>query len=128
LLAKTRLEDELTREYRALVAELPLACVVDDTPLEALVERDPGFDRDKILGIFYRYFDLSNQQLYLCMAKRITKGMAAEWQDGMRGLAEREAFGSAWRDINLRLESSTSVGPAPLNEYRSFIGGHLIPR
>lgn len=93
-LAQTNFEDDLSREYRAIVGELPAAAfyTVSD------IVRD-----DKASRTFYRYFDLSNEQLFLCRLGRVRANTAEQWKDGMRENIERlPAFQQAWVDIAAR--------------------------
>jgi hypothetical protein len=59
--AQTAFEDDLSREYRAIIGLLPAAAFQTNAN-ETLLE-----DEETARG-FYRYFDLNNEQLFLCPA------------------------------------------------------------
>jgi len=86
--ARTGFEDALTAEYRRLVAEMPV---------EALLRR--GITSAKVqehLGVFYRYFDLCNEQAFLASEGRVRSATWEEWKDGIASNMHRPAFREAW--------------------------------
>jgi hypothetical protein len=86
--AQTTFEDDLSREYRAIVASLPMeAFYVDGSPLL------------RKMGAFYRYFDLSNQQLFLAKKGRVSPATFEEWEEGIVGNMQLPAFAAAWKDL-----------------------------
>jgi hypothetical protein len=94
--ARTAFEDDLSREYRAIVGDLPpQAFYTKGAELEA---------DDKTLGAFYRYVDLSNEQLFLARLGRVNPKTVEQWQDGIRGnLRKLPAFRSAWAEVAARV-------------------------
>lgn len=61
--ARTAFEDDLSREYRATIAELPA---------EAFYEASSLRLDDRNRQVFYRYFDLSTEQLFLTKNGRVS--------------------------------------------------------
>jgi hypothetical protein len=101
--AKTEFEDRMTELYRALAAQLPVE-----------VFFDKQIDRDVITAnraIFYRYFDLCNEQAFLHKRGRIRDHTWIEWQDGIRGNMERHAFDTAWHE---------EIGPHIGKDFQDF--------
>ena len=94
--ARTAFEDDLSREYRATVGELPP---------QAFYMKGPEFTADdKAMRAFYRYIDLSNEQLFLAQLGRVNPETVEQWQDGIRGNLEKlPAFRSAWAEIAERV-------------------------
>ena len=75
-LAQSAFEDELTREYRSIVKDIPMDVLLGKPPSE---ER-----RDHVRELIYNYIDLCNQQVFLRMKGRITDDTWREWNAGMR--------------------------------------------
>jgi hypothetical protein len=74
--ARTSFEDDLSREYRSIAGDLPAeAFYVDSTwtPDEATRRA------------FYRYVDLSNEQLLLARVGRVSTATEEQWKDGIHG-------------------------------------------
>src|SRR5215213_9787301 len=90
--ARTNFEDDLSREYRTIVGELPA---------EAFYANGNAFTPDdSARRAFYRYADLSNEQLFLARVGRVSPATVEQWQDGIRGnLEELPAFRAAWAEI-----------------------------
>jgi hypothetical protein len=88
--ARTAFEDDLSREYRATIAELPPEAFYKDSDLTLT---------DRTRQVFYRYFDLSNEQLFLAKNGRVSKETKDQWRDGISGNLRLPAFRRAWDDI-----------------------------
>jgi len=87
----TSFEDGMVDEYREIAKDLPL---------DALLGED--MDMHKVtaaLPVFYRYFDLCNQQVFLHKQGRIRAETWALWQDGIVSNLQRPAFARAWAEI-----------------------------
>ena len=69
-------------------------------PVEALLGRElsPDVLKDSLI-VFYRYFDLSNEQAFLRTRSRIGNRTWDDWKEGMRQNLKLPAFQSAWREI-----------------------------
>ncbi len=91
-LASAQFEDELQREYRNLCGQLPVKAFLGD----ALTEEE----LKSALSDFYRYFHLSNSQLFLWSQGRISTETWQMWANGMAGNFELPAFQQAWDAIN----------------------------
>jgi hypothetical protein len=92
--ATTRFEDDLSREYRAIIAELPVEAFFVEGEVD-LTERT--------LRTFYRYFDLSNEQLFHGALNRVRPATLDQWRDGITGNLALPVFGQAWNLIGPRL-------------------------
>ena len=89
--ALTTFEDKLASEYRALIRQFPADAFYTDRTVELTEE---------LRGVFYRYFDLSNEQLYLARLGRISTNTDAQWRDGIRGnLTKLPSFQKAWDEV-----------------------------
>jgi len=90
--AQTSFEDDLSREYREIVASLPvLAFYVDG--------RTDGSPSMEEMRVFYRYFDLSNQQLFLGEKKRVSRAVLEDWKEGIAGNMRLPLFAAAWQEL-----------------------------
>ena len=90
--ARDRFEESLQREYRSIVRELPV---------EVFLERPLPVDvRVACLGLFYRYFNLTNTQARLANAGRIRKETWKHWQKGILSNLVRDEFRRAWKEIS----------------------------
>jgi hypothetical protein len=89
--AKAQFEDSLNTQYRALLAELPL---------DALLGRElSAAELSSSLRVFYRYFDLSNEQAFLHERSRVRSETWANWRDGITQNMARPAFRQAWEKL-----------------------------
>ena len=93
----TAFEDSFAREYRELAATLPTKALLGEPLTEE--EHVKHFDE------FYHYFDLSNEQTFLYLTKRVTPGTWKFWHDGMASNLRRPAFKRAWSEIAARANS-----------------------
>ena len=107
---RTALEDDLAREYRGISAELPVSAFFDvpDTSL-------PVGPWQKDIVNYVRYFDLSNQQVFLRMDRRVSARTWRLWADGMGDNLSREAFSDAWEYVRHH-------SPKSFNELASVYG------
>jgi len=62
--AQTSFEDDLTREYRALIG---------DIPTEAFFTNGQFHPEERVRRAFYRYADLCNEQLFLARLGRVSQ-------------------------------------------------------
>jgi hypothetical protein len=88
---KTEFEDSLVREYRQLLAELPPYVLRAD---RSCPEQLPDDD----FRTFYRYLDLSNEQVFLRKKCRIRKDTWKEWSSGIASNLSKPGFDHAWRE------------------------------
>ncbi|MEJ7792020.1 MAG: hypothetical protein WKF65_08635 [Gaiellaceae bacterium] len=87
--ARSAFEDDLSREYRTIVGDLPAKAFYADSGAFT-------FD-DEAWRAFYRYLDLSNEQLFLARLGRVSAATAEQWKDGIHGNLERlPTFRAAW--------------------------------
>ncbi len=92
--ARSSFEDDLSREYRQIIAALPAEAFFED--VEPTVPPET-------LGIFYRYFDLSNEQLFLGDQRRVSPAVLDQWKDGIAGNLQLPIFDAAWKQVSARV-------------------------
>jgi hypothetical protein len=107
--ARTQFEDGLTERYRDLVRELPIGAFLN----EELSEEEMRDAR----GVFYRYFDLCNEQAFLSSKNRVSDPTWSEWLDGIESNMRRKAFQTAWLD-----EMAPCIG-GDFVEFRAVLEG-----
>jgi hypothetical protein len=90
-LANTQFEDGLTKEYREIIQQLPVDALLGNDVPEQVIE--------KYLHHFYRYVDLTNQQLFLRQTKRIGTRTWRNWKDGIADVMRLPAFAKAWERL-----------------------------
>ena len=92
----TTFEDGLSNEYRAVIHELPLLAILGG---ELTDEHEVAFES------FYRYFELTNEQIFLHDEGRISERTWAQWKKGIINLLELPAFEVAWRHFERTLRA-----------------------
>lgn len=93
-------EDSLSREYRD---------IAEGIPVEALLGEDlNGCEYEKAIRRFYRYIDLSNEQVFLRMEGRVSFRTWKNWAGGIESNLRRPAFCRAWQDVKERSNGSFS--------------------
>jgi len=98
--AVTDFEDGLNREYRTLLEQIPL-----DALLGGELSDD---EHNDALPAFFRYIDLSNEQVFLRMCGRVSKYTWQSWREGIRNNLNKPSFSRAWREIKDRAPDSFS--------------------
>jgi hypothetical protein len=129
--ARTDFEDSLVSAYREIVSSLPVEALLDeplsDDDLAALLKR--------CRGVFYRYFDLTNEQVFLRQEGRVSPRTWENWRDGISHNLHRNAFHCAWHDIEqnaqkdfqeLRKLLRSDFGSDPRHRRYWFFGGHSV--
>ena len=93
--ARTTFEESLNKEYREITKDLPM---------EAFYKKFDGdpmalFVKNKVA--FYRYFDLSNEQVFLATKKKekISDTRYKEWRNGIIGNLTRPVFETVFKHI-----------------------------
>lgn len=110
--ARTAFEDDLSREYRATIADLPPEAFYAASDLRLT---------DRTRQVFYRYFDLCNEQLFLAKNGRVSSETERQWRDGIRGNLELPAFRRAWIEINAHIPQDF------FDDLRELIRGSEMP-
>ena len=93
-IAQLQFEDALEKEYRELIAGIPIKALLDSDLSEE--EYRESFDE------FFRYFDLSNKQAALRKEKRIGKITWDNWRSGIRFNRSLPAFNKSWSEVKSR--------------------------
>jgi hypothetical protein len=96
-IAQLQFEDALTKEYRELVSSIPTEALLGEPLNEA--EYQDSFDE------FYRYVDLSNEQVSLRQRGRINAEVWNIWREGIEANLSLPAFNRAWSEIKTRSNS-----------------------
>lgn len=96
-IAQLQFEDALAKEYRDIAAKLPTK-VFYGVSLDA---REQSSLRDE----FYRYIDLSNEQVYLRQRRRVSKEVWQSWREGIKTNLSLPAFAAAWEEVKDRTNS-----------------------
>jgi hypothetical protein len=94
----TEFEDDLNREYREIIARIPVKAMFG--------EKLSDDEYECAFPYLYRYIDLSNEQVFLRKKKRISKNTWNFWSEGIKSNLERHAFKKAWKEIKDRAELS----------------------
>ena len=90
-LARTQFEDTLTQQFRDIIWKIPVDALIG---LE-ISEEQYQQTRDD----FFRYIDLSNEQVFLRKNNRISKATWELWRDGMKAFLARPSFNRAWKEF-----------------------------
>jgi len=92
--AVTTFEDALSNEYRQITTTLPTAALLGESLSTEILQAH--------LPDFYRYFDLTNGQIFLRKIGRISKKTWIFWCEGIRTNLSRPAFSTSWEHIASR--------------------------
>lgn len=96
-IAQLQFEDSLAKEYRDLCTTIPSAVFLKK-PFTNKQYKD-SFDE------FYRYIDLSNEQVSLRQRGRISKEVWNNWCIGIEYNLRLPAFARAWSEIKIETDS-----------------------
>ncbi|WP_251331203.1 hypothetical protein [Haloplanus pelagicus] len=89
----TEFEDNFTDQYRDVAIEIPVDALLDDSDGD-------GYRGD--LKQYYRYVDLTNEQIFLRKEGRISKSTWENWRKGIESHLDRDDFRRAWQEIRSR--------------------------
>lgn len=101
----TQFEDHLTDQYREIIYQIPT---------DALLRSDgneEGYEGE--LKDYYRYIDLSNEQVFLRQEGRVSKSTWENWREGIETHLSRPDFENAWNELKNR-------APDSFNELRNL--------
>lgn len=93
-LSRTQFEDTLAHQYRDIIKDIPVKALLGDT-------LDPK-EQEEALPYFYRYIDLTNDQIFLRQQGRVGAATWENWRDGIKTLMSMPAFAEAWRQIRVK--------------------------
>lgn len=129
----TEFEDEMTNQYREIAYQIPVDSLLEESTSEQIntdsKEKVPqkvsknhdhkgkimiksggtgenNSDYEGELKDYYRYIDLSNEQIFLRKEGRIRKSTWENWEEGIRSNLSKKDFRNAWSEINRRSGSS----------------------
>jgi hypothetical protein len=95
--AQLQFEDGMAKEYRELMEGIPAKALLGQSLSDD--EYQETFDE------FFRYIDLSNEQVSLRKRERISPTVWASWASGIQSNLDLPSFKRAWTEIK---ESKTS--------------------
>jgi hypothetical protein len=110
-IAQLQFEDSLAKEYRELAARIPTKAFYG-TPLSEVEHKQ---SRDE----FFRYIDLSNEQVALRRRNRISKKVWESWCAGIQYNLSLPAFRKAWTEVKDRTDSFEELRTLESYEFRS---------
>ena len=93
-LSRTQFEDTLAQQYREIIKDIPVKALLGE-PLSA-------GEQEAALPFFYRYIDLTNDQIFLRQHGRVSAAAWENWRDGIGTLMSMPAFAEAWQQIRDR--------------------------
>ena len=93
----TEFEDKLTSDYREIVYEIPVDSLLDDSDSD---------EYEGELKDYYRYIDLSNDQVFLRQENRVSKSTWGNWKAGIETNLERNDFKAAWAEVESKAPNS----------------------
>ena len=96
-IAQLQFEDSLAKEYRELASRIPTKALLGDELSEA--EYQSSFDE------FFRYVDLSNEQISLRQRARIGPIVWQYWSSGIQANLALPSFNRAWSEIQGKCDS-----------------------
>lgn len=96
-IAQLQFEDSLAKEYRDLASRIPTKALLGQKLSES--EYKAAFDE------FYRYVDLSNEQISLRQRDRISKTVWIYWSQGIKANLSLPSFRQAWLEIQHQCDS-----------------------
>jgi hypothetical protein len=100
-IAQLQFEDALAKEYRDIAAKLPTKVFYG----VALDAKEQAALRDE----FYRYIDLSNEQVHLRQRRRVSKAVWKSWREGIKANLSLPAFATAWKEVKDRTDSFSEL-------------------
>ena len=89
-LNRVKFEDSMDKEYRRIIAKIPLDALLDES-----VQGGRGELRERI----YNYFDLCNAQIYLRMIGRVSKRRWKGWMEGIEDHLYKREFCRVWKEV-----------------------------
>jgi hypothetical protein len=90
-IAQLQFEDGLSREYREICTSIPADVFLG----RKLTEEQ----HRELFDEFYRYIDLSNEQVALRVMNRINKSTWQSWGDGIKHNLQLPGVQKAWEEI-----------------------------
>jgi hypothetical protein len=111
--ARSEFEDSLTQQYREISKKIPIKALLGKK-LDAQEWNDT-------LDDFYRYVDLSNEQVFLRQNNRVSKATWRLWSEGIKLKLELPSFKDAWE--HFKQESPDSFKELQLLELKENFKG-----
>lgn len=90
-LSRTQFEDDLTKQFREIIRRIPIEALLGEELSEEAYDRT----RDD----FFRYIDLSNEQVFLRRNDRVSARTWKLWCEGIKAFLSRPAFVRAWGEF-----------------------------
>jgi hypothetical protein len=109
-IAQLQFEDGLAKEYRELASRIPTKALLGQPLSED--EYEESFDE------FYRYVDLSNEQVSLRKRGRIGEGVWQYWCSGIQANLALPPFRRAWSEIQDQCSSFQELRRLEAEEFK----------
>ena len=100
-IAQAQFEDGLAKEYRELASGIPTKGLLG----EALTDEEYKATFDE----FFRYMDLSNEQIALRKRGRVGAEAWQSWKEGIQSNLGLPSFARAWADIQARSQNFSEL-------------------
>ena len=97
VIAQAQFEDGLSKEYRELASKIPTKALLGHELSDA--EFEATFDE------FFRYIDLSNEQVSLRRRKRVGPVVWRDWCSGIQSNLSLPSFQRAWLQVQAECQS-----------------------
>ncbi len=110
-IAQLQFEDALAREYRELCTTIPAEVFLKESLTDEQYKQT--FDE------FYRYIDLSNEQVSLRQRGRISYAVWESWCAGIKYNLGLPDFNKAWSDVKTRTPSFQELRNLEALDFRS---------
>jgi hypothetical protein len=97
---KTDFEDDLDREYREIIRNLPIKIFLGE-------DLSPS-EYQESLAYLYQYIDLSNSQVFYRQIGRVSDDTWRYWNDGIKSNLSKKPFKTAWLEVKEKGQQSFS--------------------
>lgn len=96
LMAQSAFENQLAKEYRELIREIPVDVLIGK---KGFTSRNLRAQDQRARENIFNYLDLCNEQVYLRRKGRIRSSTWKEWSSGMRDNLRLPMFEHVWIEI-----------------------------
>ncbi|HJR09471.1 MAG TPA: hypothetical protein VJ842_19575 [Pyrinomonadaceae bacterium] len=108
--ARSEFENDLAQQYREIIRRIPIKAL--------LGKKLDARELNNTLDDFFRYIDLSNEQVFLRQNNRVSKATWRLWCEGIKLKLELESFREAW--VYFKQESPSSFKELQMLELKDY--------
>jgi len=90
IIARTQFEDILDAQYRSLMQKIPA---------DVFLESNPTRPNKQLNELFFNYYDLSNEQIFLRQQGRISDSRWECWSEGIRENMNLKEINDFWEVV-----------------------------